>query len=74
MRWARSLDLTLSRILTVDRYRTFSQSKLIGKPWRMSKQQPEWLPPANAVEEPILKVYNSLTRTKVKFLATTSNM
>ncbi|KAF8508924.1 tRNA synthetases class I (C) catalytic domain-containing protein [Gautieria morchelliformis] len=30
----------------------------------MSKQQPEWRPPTNAVEEPVLRVYNSLTRTK----------
>ncbi|KAF8511822.1 tRNA synthetases class I (C) catalytic domain-containing protein [Hysterangium stoloniferum] len=34
-----------------------------------SKQQlPEWLPPVNTIEEPVLKVYNSLTRTKTPFV------
>ncbi|KIJ54675.1 hypothetical protein M422DRAFT_24582 [Sphaerobolus stellatus SS14] len=32
------------------------------------QQQAEWLPPVNTVEEPILKVYNSLTRTKTPFV------
>ncbi|KAF8592622.1 cysteinyl-tRNA synthetase [Ramaria rubella] len=33
-----------------------------------SKQQPDWLLPSNLVEEPVLKVYNSLTRTKTPFV------
>lgn len=30
-----------------------------------SAQQPAWSPPRDSVDEPTLKVYNSLTRTKV---------
>jgi hypothetical protein len=44
-----------------------------------SKQQPEWLQPSNAIDEPVLKVFNSLTRTKVTvygatFLGVLANM
>ncbi|EMD33708.1 hypothetical protein CERSUDRAFT_87037 [Gelatoporia subvermispora B] len=31
--------------------------------------QPTWSPPARKAEEPVLKVYNSLTRTKTEFVA-----
>lgn len=34
----------------------------------MSAQQPSWNVPTRQVEEPVLKVYNSLTKTKVCFL------
>ncbi|KAI0798498.1 tRNA synthetases class I (C) catalytic domain-containing protein [Irpex lacteus] len=33
-----------------------------------SVQQPEWKLPVSSVEEPVLKVYNSLTRTKTEFV------
>ncbi|KZT10897.1 uncharacterized protein LAESUDRAFT_721290 [Laetiporus sulphureus 93-53] len=36
----------------------------------MAVQQPQWSLPARKCEEPILKVYNSLTRTKTEFVAT----
>jgi len=32
------------------------------------QQQPEWVAPVNEIEEPTLKVFNSLTRTKVREL------
>ncbi|KDQ55793.1 hypothetical protein JAAARDRAFT_37217 [Jaapia argillacea MUCL 33604] len=34
----------------------------------MSNQQPSWSPPTRTVEESVLKVYNSLTRTKTEFV------
>lgn len=37
------------------------------KPRKMAVQQPEWTLPVSKTEEPVLKVYNSLTRTKVRF-------
>ncbi|CAK5265381.1 unnamed protein product [Mycena citricolor] len=35
----------------------------------MSVQQPPWSPPQKAREEPVLKTYNSLTKTKTEFVA-----
>ncbi|KAI0339957.1 hypothetical protein BDW22DRAFT_1361032 [Trametopsis cervina] len=35
----------------------------------MAVQQPEWRLPITKTEEPVLKVYNSLTRTKTEFVA-----
>nr|GAT44279.1 predicted protein [Mycena chlorophos] len=35
----------------------------------MSVQQPPWSPPQKIREEPVLKVYNSLTKTKTEFVA-----
>ena len=34
-------------------------------PKASSSAQPEWVQPLPEVEEPVLKVYNSLTRSKV---------
>lgn len=34
----------------------------------MSVQQPPWSPPVRTAEEPVLKLYNSLTRTKTEFV------
>lgn len=34
-------------------------------PHSMSVAQPPWSPPVRTAPEPVLKVYNSLTRTKV---------
>lgn len=34
----------------------------------MSTAQPTWAPPTRQTEEPVLKVYNSLTRSKVEFI------
>ncbi|GBE80478.1 Cysteine--tRNA ligase [Sparassis crispa] len=34
----------------------------------MSARQPPWSPPTPKTEEPVLKVYNSLTRTKTEFV------
>ena len=69
MRWPRSLYTNLSHSVSLYRYRTFSQSIIIRKLCQMSKQQPEWLLPTNVIEEPVLRVYNSLTRTKVNLYA-----
>ncbi|KAJ3532214.1 hypothetical protein NM688_g7456 [Phlebia brevispora] len=38
---------------------------------QMSVQQPAWHLPKRKVEEPVLKVYNSLTRTKTEFVPST---
>lgn len=48
--------------------RTFSSaaSSLCSKTLRMS--QPKWSPPPGATHQPQLKVYNSLTRSKVPFV------
>lgn len=35
----------------------------------MAIQQPKWALPQRQAEEPVLKVYNSLTRTKTEFVA-----
>jgi hypothetical protein len=32
---------------------------------KSSSSQPEWVKPVKEAEEPVLKVYNSLTRSKV---------
>lgn len=34
----------------------------------MSVKQPPWSSPSKATEEPVLRVYNSLTKTKVKHI------
>lgn len=48
------------------RYRIWSsfntQKKLLSS---MSVQQPPWSIPEKQVEEPVLRIYNSLTKTKV---------
>ena len=38
-------------------------------PKASSSAQPEWVQPLPEVEEPVLKVYNSLTRSKVSLRA-----
>lgn len=40
----------------------------------MSKRsQPSWSPPVNSVKTPVLKLYNSLTRQKEKFVPADGN-
>lgn len=41
---------------------------------RMAVQQPVWKLPERRAEEPVLKVYNSLTRTKVSLLQPGSDL
>jgi hypothetical protein len=43
-------------------------SAAVTSPKKMAVQQPEWTLPASKMEEPVLKVYNSLTRTKVRLV------
>ena len=40
----------------------------------MAAQQPAWKLPERKAEEPVLKVYNSLTRTKVRPLQLESDL
>lgn len=49
--------------LRTSRQRTMSDSAAIEKG---KARQPEWAQPDALVEEPVLKVYNSMTRTKVR--------
>lgn len=69
MRWAGLLRPNITRLLTPGDRHTFVQCYR----WNVhfftmsSKQQPEWLEPTNSIEEPVLKVYNSLTHTKARF-------
>ena len=53
-----------SRII-FQRYYTSGTKKNIDKRIVMANQQPPWTLPARQAEEPVLKVYNSLTRSKV---------
>lgn len=50
--------LSLARTYSATSYRFTERRK-------MAVQQPEWRLPAQKADEPVLKVYNSLTRTKV---------
>jgi hypothetical protein len=68
MRWAGLLHPRISRPLPFDNRNTLVQYQKKAHSFTMSsKQQPAWLEPTNSTEEPILKVYNSLTHTKASF-------
>lgn len=45
---------------------TSSPGKITQKHIRMANQQPAWTIPPRQADEPVLKVYNSLTRSKVR--------
>ena len=49
-----------------DSQRSFSMSIITETPKASSSAQPEWVKPTPEVPEPVLKVYNSLTRSKVR--------
>ncbi|KAJ7121348.1 tRNA synthetases class I (C) catalytic domain-containing protein [Mycena crocata] len=46
-----------------------SVSRNFHRSAQMSVQQPPWAPPRRQREDPVLKVYNSLTKTKTEFVA-----
>lgn len=46
--------------------RSFTMTTPVDLPKASSSAMPEWVRPIKEVQEPVLKVYNSLTRTKVR--------
>jgi len=65
---ARHMLLTRIKPQTFLRLRNYSSSvgeKLVGT-LSMSVQQPPWTIPVKEHQESVLKIYNSLTRTKVR--------
>src|SRR5882724_4806626 len=68
MRWVGLLRPKISRPLIPCNRHTFVHYRGNVHFFTMSsKQQPEWLEPTNSIDEPVLKVYNSLTHTKARF-------
>jgi cysteinyl-tRNA synthetase len=60
--WAQHRLKVLSSNIVLKRLKSTNRHKLATS---MSVQQPPWSPPKRQAEEQVLRVYNSLTKTKV---------
>ncbi|KIK09833.1 hypothetical protein K443DRAFT_671150 [Laccaria amethystina LaAM-08-1] len=65
--WAQHRLKVLSSNIVLKRLKSTNRHKLATS---MSVQQPPWSPPKRQAEEQVLRVYNSLTKTKTEFVPT----